>query len=150
MLWTDALEHKYIEESGTMNVFFVIDDTVITPALNGSILRGITRDSVITLLKNGGYKLEERPVEVQEIVNAHKAGLLREVFGTGTAATIAYITAIGMEEGEMALPPLDEWEVAPYLMDTLDGIRRGRIEDPYGWVEKLENQVTAGGEFLMQ
>lgn len=144
MLWTDAIEHKYIEESGTMNVFFVIENNIITPALNGSILRGITRDSVLTLLRDKGYQVEERRVAVDEIIEAHKQGLLKEVFGTGTAATIACITAIGLENGEeMALPPVNEWEVSNYLLETLDGIRRGRTPDKFNWVEKLETKVLA-------
>lgn len=139
MLWTDAVEHKYIEESGTMNVFFVIENNVITPALNGCILRGITRDSVLTLLKEKGYNVEERPISIDEIIEAHKQGLLREAFGTGTAATIAQITAIGLEEGkELVLPPVEESEVSNWLLETLDGIKHGHLPDKFGWLEKID------------
>ncbi|MFM2326909.1 MAG: hypothetical protein RIR31_1111 [Bacteroidota bacterium] len=92
VLWTDALEHKYVQECGVMNVFFIIGNTAITPDLDeGTILAGVTRDSVIVLLREMGYTVEERAISIDEIIDAHKAGTLREVFGTGTAATISMI-----------------------------------------------------------
>ena len=92
VLWTDAYEHKYVQECGTMNVFFIIGNTAITPDLDqGTILAGVTRDSVITVLKEMGFKVEERALSIDDVIDAHKAGLLYEVFGTGTAATISLI-----------------------------------------------------------
>ncbi|MDF2456664.1 MAG: ilvE, partial [Cytophagaceae bacterium] len=88
ILWTDSKEHKYFEESGTMNVMFVIGDTLVTPPLSSSILAGITRDSILTIAREWGVKVEERRVSVEEVVEAHKKGLLKDAFGTGTAATI--------------------------------------------------------------
>ena len=134
ILWTDDIEHKWIEESGTMNVFFVIGDTVITPALDGSILDGVTRNSVITLLKDKGVKVEERGISVEEIVSAHSAGNLLEAFGAGTAATIADITDIGHKEDLLHLPAISERKYSPWLLETMDGIKRGTIEDKYNWM----------------
>jgi branched-chain amino acid aminotransferase len=95
VLWTDALEHKYVQECGVMNVFFIIGNTAITPDLDeGTILAGVTRDSVIVLLREMGYTVEERAISIDEIIDAHKAGTLREVFGTGTAATISMIKTL--------------------------------------------------------
>src|SRR5690242_1995056 len=91
ILWTDAFEHKYVQEIGTMNVFFIIGDKAITPDLGaGTILAGVTRESALTLLKEAGFTVEERPLSIDEIIDAYKAGVLYEVFGTGTAATISY------------------------------------------------------------
>ena len=137
ILWTDDIEHKWIEESGTMNVFFVIGDTVITPALDGSILDGVTRNSVITLLKDKGVKVEERGISVEEIVSAHSAGTLMEAFGAGTAATIADITDIGHKEDLLHLPAVSERKYSPWLLETMDGIKRGTIEDKYKWMMYL-------------
>ena len=89
VLWLDGVEKKYIEEVGTMNVFFIIGDEVITPELNGSILPGITRKSCVELIKSWGYKMSERKITIQEVYDAHEKGLLKEVFGTGTAAVIS-------------------------------------------------------------
>jgi branched-chain amino acid aminotransferase len=121
-----------------MNVFFVIEDTVVTPAFNGNILHGVTRDSALTLLREKGYKVEERPVTVEEVVAAARSGRMREVFGTGTAATIAHITAIGYHEERLELPSVETREISNWLMDTLDGVRRGRIEDTHGWIVRVD------------
>ncbi len=89
MLWTDAFEHKYVQEAGTMNVIFIIGDKAVTPDLgSGTILAGVTRNSALTLLRDAGFEVEERPISIDEIIEAYKAGILYEVFGTGTAATI--------------------------------------------------------------
>ena len=136
VLWTDAIEHKWIQESGTMNVFFVIGDKVITPNLDGSILQGVTRDTVITLLKDNEYKIEERPISVDEVVEAYHNGLLKEVFGAGTAAVIAHICAIGFNEEDMTLPPVEDWEVANWLLKTMNGIKEFTLPDKYGWMVK--------------
>ena len=137
LIWTDAEQHEYIEESGTMNLFFVIGDTVHTADLDGRILEGITRDSALHLLRDQGYKVEERKLTVTELLEAHRAGKLTEVFGTGTAATIAYVDSVGYEGFEMKLPPIEERPVSNFLKDKLEKIKRGETHDLYGWLEKI-------------
>jgi branched-chain amino acid aminotransferase len=137
ILWTDGFEHKYVQEIGTMNVFFVIGDKVITPNINDTILEGVTRDSVITLLKDKGMTVEERPLSIEEIEAAHKLGELKEAFGTGTAASIAPIYALTYHKDKMTLPPVEKWEVANWLKKELAEIRYGRKADTRGWVFKV-------------
>lgn len=137
ILWMDGFEHKYVQEIGTMNVFFVIGDTVITPELSDTILEGVTRDSVITLLRDNGYTVEERPLHIDEIMEASKAGLLREAFGTGTAASIAPIADLTYQGEKMELPAQEEWKVAPWLLQEINDIRYCRKEDTRGWVFKV-------------
>lgn len=137
ILWMDGLEHKYVQEIGTMNVFFVLGDTIVTPELSDTILEGITRDSVIAILKEHGYNVEERPLHIDEIVEAYKAGQLKEAFGTGTAASIAPIADLTYREEKMALPPQEEWKLAPWLREELNAIRYGRKADTRGWVYRL-------------
>lgn len=134
LVWTDGLTHKYIEESGTMNVFFNVDGTLVTPALDGTILRGVTRDSLIQLAKEEGMKVEERRVSVEEIEVAARNGHLRSAFGAGTAATIAHIKSIAFGDKVYELPDVAQREAANSIGQRLDGIRRGKIADPYGWV----------------
>lgn len=138
IIWTDAKEHKYIEESGTMNVMFVIGDTVVTPALHDSILAGITRDSVLTLARDWGMKVEERKISVDEIVQAHKKGILKEAFGVGTAATIAQIISFNYNETDFQLPPVEQREFSNKVSKTLTDIRRGKVKDKFGWMMKVE------------
>jgi branched-chain amino acid aminotransferase len=138
ILWTDGFEHKYVQEIGTMNVFFVIGDTVITPDItHDTILAGVTRDSVITLLREKGVSVEERLITIDEIAVAHKAGLLKEAFGTGTAASIAPIYALTYHEEKMELPPIEQWEHANWLKKTLADIRYGRVADTHNWNLKV-------------
>lgn len=137
LLWTDGKEHKYIEESGTMNVMFVIDGKLITPKLGDTILNGITRDSVLTLARDWGMDVQERKVEVAEIVDAIRSGTLQEAFGVGTAATIAHIEAIGYKDEMLQLPKVEEREVAPKFLKTLDDIKAGRTEDKFGWLRMI-------------
>lgn len=138
ILWLDAREQRWIEECGTMNVFFVIDDTVITPPLTGTILPGITRHSVIRLLKDNNYKLDVRPISIDEVSAAYDEGSLKDVFGAGTAATIAPIDSIGFSGRDMYLPPVDERPVSQWLKSTLSGIRSGELDDPYQWITPLK------------
>lgn len=137
LMWTDAGEHRYIEESGTMNLMFVIDNKLITPATSDSILAGITRDSVITLAKDWGMEVEERRVEVTEVIDALKSREVTEVFGTGTAATIAPIKAIGYEGIDYELPPVEGWEFSSKVLKTLEDYKRGKIDDKYNWIVKI-------------
>ncbi len=134
-LWLDGIERKYIEEIGTMNVFFVIGNKIITPSLEtGTILNGFTRASVLTLLREKGMDIEERRIHIDEIVEASKAGTLKEAFGAGTAAVIAPIASLTYHENKMVLPPQDEWTISPNLKQELADIRYGRSEDKYNWL----------------
>jgi len=137
VLWMDGLEHKYVQEIGTMNVFFMLGDTIVTPDLSDTILAGVTRDSVIEILKEHGYNVEERPLHIDEIVEAYRAGQLKEAFGTGTAASIAPIADLTYRDEKMALPPQEEWKLAPWLRDELNAIRYGRKPDTRGWVYRF-------------
>ncbi|MCB0738686.1 MAG: branched-chain amino acid aminotransferase [Bacteroidetes bacterium] len=138
LIWTDAKEHKYIEESGTMNVFFVINNEIITPSVErDTILKGITRKSVIQLSKDIGYLISERAVTVQEVVDAARNGNLQDAFGAGTAATIAHISAIGFRNERFELAPVSERTISNNILNKLDSIRLGKEADPYGWVVKV-------------
>ena len=136
LLWTDGVHHRYIEESGMMNVMFVIDGTLVTPELTDSILAGINRESVLTLARDWGMKTEERPVEVEEAVEALKNGKMTEAFGVGTAASIAPIATISYKDLKHPLPEISTWKTAPKLTETLNGIKRGTIEDKFNWIVK--------------
>lgn len=137
ILWMDGIEHKYVQEIGTMNVFFVLGDKVVTPELSDTILEGITRDSVITILRDNGYTVEEKALHIDEIVDAYRAGELREAFGTGTAASVAPIADLTYRGENLSLPPQEEWKLAPWLRQELNAIRYGRKPDDYGWVYRL-------------
>lgn len=134
VLWLDGVERKYIEEVGTMNVFFVIDDEVITPALQGSILGGITRMSTIELLKSWGYKVSERRLSIQEVEKAADEGRLKESFGTGTAAVISPIGELKCGDKVMTINNGEIGEISQKLYDNLTGIQWGKVEDKLGWV----------------
>lgn len=137
LLWTDGKTHEYIEESGTMNVMFVIDDTLITPALGDSILAGITRDSVLKLARKWNMNVEERKVSVKEVIEAAETGRLKEAFGAGTAATIAHIEMIGYEDKDYYLPPVAERKFSNRVYEELEGIKRGTLPDPFAWITKM-------------
>ena len=137
VMWLDALEHRYVEECGVMNVFVVIGDDVLTPPLSGTILPGITRDSVITLLRGMGYRVKEQRLAIDELVQSYKRGELRECFGTGTAATVSHIRRIRHKDQDLALPPIEERKVGPAVRERLLGVMTGRDPDPYGWVESI-------------
>jgi branched-chain amino acid aminotransferase len=137
VLWMDALEHKYIQECGTMNVFFIIDNKVITPGLEkGGILAGITRDSVIALFKEMGYVVEERQLSIDEVIDAHKHGKLQEVFGSGTAATISVIKELKYKDYVMEFD-VDKYTVCQQVKSRLDDIRYGRTSDEFGWMYRI-------------
>jgi branched-chain amino acid aminotransferase len=137
VLWTDAFEHKYVQEIGTMNVVFVIGNKAITPDLtSGTILAGVTRDSVLSLLKEAGFTVEERSISIDEIIDAYKAGTLREVFGTGTAATISPLKELRYKDFVMTFDT-DQWKISPMIKSWLTDIREGRREDKYGWMVKV-------------
>lgn len=134
VLWLDAHEHKYVEECGTMNIFFIIDDVVVTPRLGGTILPGITRNSCIQLLRDNGYKVETRPISIYEIQEAYHEGRLKDTFGVGTAAVVTQVARIGFGGDDMVLPPVAERRTSNWLKQTLLHIQTGAAEDPYGWV----------------
>ena len=137
VLWTDVYEHKYVQEIGTMNVFFVIGNTAVTPDLTpGTILGGVTRDSVMTILKEMGLTVEEKPVSVDSLIEAYKAGTLREVFGTGTAATVSLIRELKYKDFVMNFDT-EKWTVTPEIKKRLDAIREGRVADKYGWMFRV-------------
>ena len=137
VLWTDAVEHKYVQECGTMNIFFIIGNKAITPGLaSGTILAGVTRDSVIQLLKEKNLIVEERDLSIDEIVAAFKTGDLREVFGTGTAATISLVKELRHKDFVMNFD-VENWKIAPEIKGHLSGIKCERIEDKYDWLVKV-------------
>jgi branched-chain amino acid aminotransferase len=142
ILWLDAKEFKYIQEVGTMNIFFVIDGKVITPAAGGTILKGITRDTVVKLLNREGYEVEERPITIDEVAEAHKNGTLQECFGTGTAAVVAHVHMISYNGEDMDLPAMETRKVGIFVKDTIDGLRNGTIEDKEGWVVPVKALET--------
>jgi len=137
LIWTDGREHQYIEESGTMNVMFVIGDTLVTPSLSDSILPGITRASVLQLAQSWGMKTEERKISVNELAEGLQNGKVKEAFGVGTAATIAQIELIGFDGKDYTLPSADKRIVAKRIFNELDLLKRGAAPDPFGWVVKM-------------
>jgi branched-chain amino acid aminotransferase len=137
VLWTDAFEHKYLQEVGTMNVFFIIGNKAVTPSLeDGTILAGVTRDSAITVLKEMGLEVSETKISIDELMDAHKNGQLREVFGTGTAATISLIKELRYKDYTMLFDTA-QWTVAPELKKRLNAIREGKTQDTHGWMYKI-------------
>ena len=132
VLWLDARDFEYIQEVGTMNIFFKIDEKVITPNLSGSVLSGITRMSVIDLLRDKGFEVTERPIKISEILEASNNGTLEEAFGTGTAVGIAMIEEIGYKEIAIKLPI--ENPVSQDINRTLNAIKTQKIEDKFGWI----------------
>lgn len=137
LIWTDGREHQYVEESGTTNLFFVLGNKVVTPNLDGTILEGITRDSCITLLKDNGYVVEERPVSMKEVIESYEKGELMDAFGTGTAALIAKISGFHYKGKDYVLPPVEQRVVSNYLYNQLEDIRTSRTEDPYNWIVNI-------------
>jgi branched-chain amino acid aminotransferase len=138
LIWTDAKEHRYIEESGTMNIMFQIGDKLVTPPVGPTILEGITRDSVMCLALDEGITVEERRVTVDEIEDAYHAGELKDAFGIGTAATIAPIELIGHNGLDMILPPMENRKYSTRIASRLDAIRYGEAEDDFGWMTSIE------------
>jgi branched-chain amino acid aminotransferase len=138
VMWLDGKERRFIEESGVMNIMFVIKGTAITPPLSGTILPGVTRDSVLTLLKEMAVPHEERPIGVEEVLAAHAAGTLQEAFGIGTAAIIAPIAAIGYRGQELHIPTGAADGVAKGLHTRLTNIQTGKEPDVYKWLVYVE------------
>ncbi|ASK63766.1 branched chain amino acid aminotransferase [Virgibacillus phasianinus] len=143
VLWLDGVERKYIEEVGSMNVFFKINGEVITPVLNGSILEGVTRNSVLQLLKHWEIPVTERKISMEELRQANKDGLLEEAFGTGTAAVISPIGQLTWNGQHIYINDGKTGEIAKRLYDTMTGIQYGMLEDPFNWIEKVKEKSNS-------
>ncbi|WYQ44232.1 branched-chain amino acid aminotransferase [Bacillus sp. FSL W7-1321] len=140
VLWLDGMEKKYVEEVGSMNVFFKLNGEVHTPELSGSILEGITRKSVIELLKSWDIPVFERRISIEEIVSASKSGTLEEVFGTGTAAVISPVGELLWKDHKIVVNNNETGALSKRLYTELTGIQTGEQEDPFGWTVRLEGE----------
>ena len=138
VLWLDGVERKYIEEVGSMNVLFKINGTVVTPALTGSVLPGITRKSCLELLRSWGVPVEERLITAQELFDAAEAGALEEAFGSGTAAVVSPIGEMGWNDRHVVVNGGQIGPLTQRLYDTLTGLQWGTQPDPFGWITKLD------------
>lgn len=137
ILWTDAFEHKWLQEVGTMNVFFVVNNIAITPSVEeGTILEGVTRQSALTLISELGYQVEERQISIDELIEAYKDNLFTECFGTGTAATVSYIKTLAYKGFDMHFDT-SKLEVAQKLKNRFDEIRYGKIPDNHQWLVEV-------------
>jgi branched-chain amino acid aminotransferase len=142
VMWLDAKEFSYVQEVGTMNIFFVFKDKIVTPATTGTILKGITRRSIIELLEEKGVIVEERPITIEEVIEAYKSGYLKEVFGSGTAAVIANIDKIKVDDIEMTFGE-SNWETSRAIKEEIDSMRFGTMEDKFGWIVPVKDTVLA-------
>ena len=133
VLWLDGVHRKYVEEVGTMNIMFYIGDEIVTAPIDGSILPGVTRDSMITLLKDWGYKVSERDLSIDELMEAGRNGTLKEVFGTGTAAVISPVGELNYKGEIITINDFKTGPLTQRLYDTLTGIQWGKLEDSYQW-----------------
>ncbi len=133
VLWLDPVEHKYVEEVGTMNIFFRIGNKLVTPELNGSILPGITRDSVIKIAKHWNMDVEERPISIDEVIQEIQNGNLTEIFGTGTAAIISPVGELHYKGTTYKIADGQTGELAKKLFETILGIQYGELDDVFGW-----------------
>lgn len=144
LLWLDGIHHKYFQEIGTMNIFFVIDGVLVTPGLDqGTILDGVTRDSVIRLAEDEGYIVQERDVSVDEVINAFHEGKLEDMFGCGTAATLSHIGAFHYKGEDYELPNWESREISNKLKKRLMEIKSGKAEDMFGWIHTVPVGVYA-------
>lgn len=133
VMWLDAKDFKYVQEVGTMNIFFVIDGKIVTPITDGTILKGITRNSIMTLMKDEGFEVEERLVTIHELFEAYEKGKLTEIFGAGTAAVVSKVHKLHYDGKEINLDT-NKYKVSTFIYDTINGIRSGSIEDKYNWL----------------
>jgi branched-chain amino acid aminotransferase len=138
VLWLDGVERKYIEEVGSMNIAFVIDNELVTPSLNGSTLAGITRDTVLQLARDWGIRVAERQISIDEVFTAVKNGRLSEVFGMGTAAVISPVCELAYKEEKLAIGDGKVGPLAQRLFDDISAIQRGLKPDPHGWVAEIK------------
>ncbi len=139
VLWLDGIQHEFVDEVGAMNIMFVIDDILITPPLSqGSILPGVTRDSVLILAREMGIKVQERSIKIQEVLEAYERGTLQEVFGTGTAATISPVGKLYYKDKEMIINNNQIGPIAQKMYDTLTGLQHGLIKDTHNWIIHID------------
>lgn len=134
VMWLDGHEFRYVQEVGTMNIFFVIDGKVVTPATDGAILKGITRATILEILREKGIPVEERKLDIHELIAAHEQGTLQEAWGAGTAAVIAPIASITYQGQLIPLPSADKFAIGNAMKDTINGLRSGRVADTHNWV----------------
>jgi len=134
ILWLDGMEFKYLQECGTMNIMCVIGDTVVTPNLTETILAGITRDSILHLIRDIGLKVEERPISIDEVLEAQHSGELKEMFGTGTAAVVSHVSEFSYKGKIMTLPPLEGRTVGPMIKKVLENYKKGLSDDKFNWL----------------
>lgn len=137
LIWTDGQTHRYVEEAGTMNLMFVIDDVIVTAKTGDTVLEGITRDSVLKLAREWGVRVEIRQISIEEIITALESGKIQEAFGVGTAATVAHIELIGYEGKDYYLPEIQDGFFSRRVAMELDGIKTGKIEDRFGWMHSV-------------
>jgi branched-chain amino acid aminotransferase len=137
VMWLESPEFNIIQEVGTMNIFFVVDGKVLTPETDGAILKGITRDSLLTLFREAGYPVEVRRISMDELADAYHQGLLQDAFGAGTAAVVSHVSHIQYKDLLMELPPVEQRSISTWAKDHIDGMRSGRIADTHGWVHKI-------------
>lgn len=138
VLWLDGVERKYVEEVGTMNAMFIIDYKIVTAPCDGTVLPGVTRDSVIQLLKSWGYVVEERHLSIEELMEAGRNGSLQEAFGTGTAAVISPIGKLNYKGESITINDFQTGEITQRLYDTLTGIQWGQLEDTFHWTYEVK------------
>jgi len=137
VMWMDPVEFRYIQEVGTMNIFFIMDGKAYTPNLSGTILRGITRDSLITILEDQGIEVVEAPLSKEQVLEAYQSGHLQEVFGSGTAAVVSYVSKIAFGDKVIELD-VDNYKIAPSLKSYIEELRAGKKEDKHGWIQPVK------------
>jgi branched-chain amino acid aminotransferase len=139
VLWLDGVERQYIEEVGSMNIAFVIDDELVTPPLTGTILEGVTRDTVLQLAKDWGIHVAERPITISEVFAAARGGRLRESFGMGTAAVVSPVSELSYQGQSVTISDGQVGPFAQRLFDEISAIQRGLKPDPHGWVVEVND-----------
>lgn len=137
LIWTDAKEHKYLEEAGTMNMMAVIDGKLITPPTGSTILAGVTRECFLILSREAGYIVEERPIAIEELISVARSGKLEELFGVGTAATTAHVAKLSYEDETFELPPIESRKISNQIGNQLIGIKMDTVEDVHNWNMKF-------------
>jgi len=137
VLWLDGIHRRYVEEVGAMNIFFVVDGRLVTPPLTDSFLAGVTRDSVLALAPTLGLEVDESPVAIEDLLRDLRSGRASEAFGTGTAAVVSPVGALGYRDETIKVGDGGVGPVTRRLYDTLTGIQYGRLPDPFGWMRRI-------------
>lgn len=138
VLWLDGVQHKYLDEVGTMNIMVKVGDEIVTPPLNGAILAGVTRDSILTLMRDWGLKVSERPISIDEVFDAARAGHLAEMWGTGTAAVVSPVGELGYKDQKIVINHGKTGPLTQKLYDAIVGIQYGETNDAHGWTQPVE------------